>query len=70
MLQDILTWIIVGVCVAAAAGMIFRRLRGRGKNACNCGCGEGSGGKENCTPSTDVCGGCPLSELCQKPEKK
>lgn len=61
MLQDILTWIIVGVCIVIAVTMGVRRFRGKGKS-----CGCGATGSDACEPSADACAGCAIAELCRE----
>jgi len=71
MLQDILTWIIIAVCVVIAITMLVRRFRGKGKS-CGCGCGGSGSSKtdDSCRPSEDGCTGCAIADLCNSPEKK
>ncbi|MDR0953950.1 MAG: hypothetical protein LBM20_01025 [Rikenellaceae bacterium] len=60
-MQEIITGIIVFVCVAVAVTAIVRWFRGRGSS---CGCGDDSRTEAN------TCAGCALAESCRKQEKE
>lgn len=72
-MQEIITKIIIAVCVVVAAYMFYKRLKGGRSKDCSCGCTADDGVKPhgNDAASCDtICGGCSLYDACRRPDRK
>ncbi|GHV01015.1 hypothetical protein FACS1894159_08090 [Bacteroidia bacterium] len=68
-MQEILVWIIIGLCLIAAALFVWRRMSiRRGDSACCDGVSEGACACGNIPAGG--CEGCPLQENCREAERK
>ncbi len=70
-MQEIITQVIVAVCVLVSLSMVYRRFWGKNSTkSCNCGC-DGENPDEICScREPSICDNCALYDSCLSARKK